>query len=90
MVENKKYIIPVEWTVYSTVVVKGAETLEEARQLVEANIADIPLSRNPNYVDESYKISADCDEDLEAAQGWQTRGVLMTKDNDKIDYQVID
>lgn len=89
--ETKRFIIPVEWTVYSTVVVEGVDSLQEAKNLVEDNMCDIPLSRNPDYVDDSYRIAAEDDDELEIAQDYHTCGVLMSKDdNGLIDYTVLD
>lgn len=89
--ETKRFIIPVEWTVYSTVVVEGVNSLQEAKKLVEENMADIPLSRNPEYVDDSYHIAAEDDNELEIAQNYHTRGVLMSKDDSGlIDYTILD
>lgn len=89
--ETKRFIIPVEWTVYSTVVVEGADSLQEAKKLVEKNMADIPLARNPEYVEDSYRIAAEDDDELEIAQDYHTCGVLMSKDdNSLIDYTVLD
>lgn len=91
---QEEFIIPVRWSVYSTVVVKGAKSLEDAKRLVEKNMADIPLSRNPEYIDDSYGIDIEDDEDLEMAQDWSARGVLMEIDPEDPDkdpeYTVID
>lgn len=84
---EKEYIIPIAYEVYSTVIVSGVNSLSEARSLVEKHLNEIPLPREPVYIDGSYKIDADTDEDLEIAQSYQTKGVLMTKLNDnEIDY----
>ena len=81
MSKEKEFIIPVEWSMYSTVVVRGVETLEEALAVVEEHINDIPLpsSENAEYIDDSYKITEDCN--LEDAQAYHTRGVLLERDN---------
>lgn len=75
--ELKDFIIPVTWEVYSNVVVRGAKDLAEARKLVEDNLDDIPLAAEPEYIDGSYRIDADTDEDLEDAQGNTALGVIM-------------
>lgn len=88
---EKEFIIPISYEVYSTVIVKGAKSLEEARNLVDENLDMIPLPRNPEYIDGSYKIDADSEEDLANAQDYKTRGVLMNvEDKDNIKYDVID
>lgn len=84
-----KYIIPITYAVCSTVVVEGANSLTEARDIVEKHLDEIPLpaEENCNYVDDSYRIDADTDEDLETAQNYNTRGVLLTKyDDGNISY----
>lgn len=89
--ETKRFTIPVEWTVRSTVVVEGVESLQEAKKLVEDNMWDIPLASNPEYVEDSYCIAAEDDDELEIAQDYHTCGVLMSKDdNGLIDYTVLD
>lgn len=84
---DKEFIIPVEWSVYSTVVVKGASSLKEARMIVENNLNDIPLPNNAEYVEESYHIQADSDEDLEIAQDYHTRGVLLDFTGSSISFE---
>lgn len=59
MSENKKvFILPVEWTVTSTVAVE-ADTIEEAIDLYEQHEKDIPCDPTGDYLDESYKLSYD-------------------------------
>lgn len=77
MAEPKEFIIPVSWEVYSNIIVTGVETLEEARAAVEADLDMIPLGVNNEYVDGSYRIDAETEEDLEQAQDNIVKGVLM-------------
>jgi len=90
MAENKTFVVPVEWTVSSSVVVEGANSLEEAIQIVKDNMHNIPLAQKPDYVEDSYCV-VDDDEDLIAdMQEYYCRGVLMSKnENGKFDYIVL-
>lgn len=90
MAENKKFIVPVEWTVRSTVVVEGADSLEEAIQLVENNKHDIPLAQKPYYVENSYCIIDDDEDLIEDMQDYYCHGILMSKnETGKFDYTVL-
>ena len=51
----KKFNIPVTWEVWDVVEVE-AETLEEAIKYVKENIDTIPLGKNTEYLDGTYKI----------------------------------
>lgn len=88
--DKKQFIIPVEYSMYSTVIVEGAADLKEAMKIVEDNLDEIPLpsSSNAEYIDGSYKVSVDCDEDLQNAQSYATRGVLLDATNG-IKYNVL-
>ena len=74
--KDGEYIVPVEWTVCSTVTVRGA------KNLVRKNISDIPLSRNPDYIDESYTVSDRDDDGFIDAQNFIGKGVVMTLNED--------
>lgn len=64
----KTFKIPVEWTVTDIVEVE-AETFIDAVQYVIDNADEIPLGTEPNYIDGSWKISAEAwDEELNAKQ----------------------
>lgn len=53
----KKYIIPVEWSVYSTITV-AASSAEEALKLAMNKLDEIPCDdANSEYIDGSYCIS---------------------------------
>ncbi|MCR5690750.1 MAG: hypothetical protein K6G62_00825 [Eubacterium sp.] len=52
----KQFIIPVEWSVYSTVKVTGVSSVEEAIALVEKHLDDLPLCKDPEYIDGTYHI----------------------------------
>ena len=58
--DTGEYILPVEWTDYSTVKVK-AKNLQEAIDKFNAVISDIPLDTQPEYVDGSYRLNDDND-----------------------------
>lgn len=62
--EDRTYILPVSWEVYSTIRIK-ADNLEDAIRKAEEHIDDIPLGSQTEYIDASYKIDT---EDPIAAQ----------------------
>ena len=64
-----RYIIPVTYEMYSTVEVTGVKNLKEAIELAEKNIDDIPLGQG-EYLDGSYKISINDDEEAIVAQDY--------------------
>ena len=89
--KDGEYIVPVEWTVCSTVTVRGAKNLEDAIDRVRKNISDIPLSRNPDYIDESYTVSDHDNDGLIDAQNVIGRGVVMTLNGDRsAEYEIND
>ena len=72
--KNGKYLIPVEWSVYSTIEVSDVANLQEAIDRAKELIDVIPLCHTNEYIDGSYRISVDCDEDAINAQGYHTIG----------------
>lgn len=56
--ELKIFILPVEWTVTSTVAIT-AKNIEEALNIFSENAADIPLDSNTEYLTDSYQLSYD-------------------------------
>jgi len=54
--DDGTYIIPVEWTVYSTVRV-SAKNLKEAIELAFAKKDELPVTNLNEYVDDSYRIN---------------------------------
>ena len=69
MNEKKVWIIPVEWSVYSTIQVE-ADTLEEAIAKFNNQIDDIPLPTDCEYIDGSFMCSDSSIEYLEMAQAF--------------------
>lgn len=55
---TKVFSIPVEWTVTETLEIK-ADSLKEAVEYINNHLDDIPLGTEPEYIDGTYKISAD-------------------------------
>lgn len=57
--ENGEYLLSVEWSVFSTIVVKGKDVhnLQEAIDFAKDNYDDIPLSSDNEYIDGSYTIN---------------------------------
>lgn len=78
--DNGTYTIPVEWSVYSTVIVE-ADNLKEALAKVLTQLDDIPLSSNPTYIDGSYSVSVSLAEDAVNAQDYSTdSGIYINPD----------
>ena len=71
--DNGEYIIPVSWEVYSTIKVKGAKSLEEAVEYAKEHIDDIPLGEG-EYIDGSYKIDIETDDEAINAQEYADIG----------------
>lgn len=67
-------IIPVEWSVYSTITVENVEDISEAKRIVEKHLDELPLPTNSEYVDGSFHIQAESQEDLDVAQNYFTIG----------------
>lgn len=76
--ETGEYLIPVEWSMYSTVRVQ-ADNLKHALEKVQNHIDDIPLDsgKNAEYVDGSYMVSGETSEDFINAQQYRTIGAYM-------------
>lgn len=91
--EDGKYIVPVSWSVYSTVVVEGVSNLREAVAAVKNELDEIPLSHDPEYIDGSYKIDCEDADDYIVSQSYTTTGVLMEVDKNSDDassFTIID
>ncbi len=88
--KNGVYIIPVEWSVYSTVVVKGVNNLQEALDAVKTNMDDIPLSHHPEYIESSYTVPEEDADNLITAQDYQSRGVLLEMNGSSFDTVILD
>lgn len=73
MNKKKNWIIPVEWSVYSTVQVE-ADTLEEAIAKFNEHIDDIPLPADCEYIDGSFMCSDHSIEYLKMAQEFRIVG----------------
>ena len=82
----KKFIIPVEWAVYSTVEVE-ANSVEEALKMFNEKIDDLPLPVVSEYIDGSFKLAehdGESDETyVEMAQDFRSIGnVVITADGE--------
>lgn len=73
--KNGKYIIPVEWAVYSTVTVE-ADNLQEALNNARELLDDLPLDPDPIYVDGSYRITIENAEEAVVAQTYSNIGIV--------------
>jgi hypothetical protein len=79
--EDGEYIIPVSWSVYSTITVKGVKNLDEAVKLAKEKANELPLSTETEYIDDSYKVNVDTEEDAIVAQYYAPIGnVVITED----------
>ncbi len=85
--EDGTYIIPVTWSVASTVRVK-ADNLEEAVKLAKEHIADLPTIDNNMYIDGSYRVEIESDEEAIVAQEYHEFSGLVFDWKDKEDETV--
>ena len=71
--EDGRYLIPVSWSMRSTITVE-ADNLEEAVKIAREKVDDLPLCQpdDSEYVDGSYNIDIDNDEDAINAQDYST------------------
>lgn len=76
MSDKKTWIIPVEWAVYSTVLVE-ADTLEEALDKFNKNKVEMPLPTEWEYIDDSFKCCDSSIEYLEMAQKFRIVGDVV-------------
>ena len=81
--EDGEYIIPVQWSMYSTVKVKNASNLKEAFDIVYNLLNDIPIESDGEYIDGSYTINAGDDQDLIDAQSFKHVGKYEIDANTK-------
>lgn len=81
--ESGEYLIPVSWSVYSTVKVK-ADNLLDAIERFNKLIDTVPLCSNTVYVDGSYRVDAENAEDYIMTQNWQTIGDVSIEENGNI------
>ncbi len=68
--EDGLYTIPVSWEVYATVTIEGAKNLEDAYRIAQEYIDDLPLDTAPDYIDGSFKIDVQNEDELLAAQNY--------------------
>lgn len=71
--DDGTYLIPVQWSVYSTVRVHAAN-LAEAVNIARSKLDELPLSTENEYIDGSYYISGEIDEDFINAQHYKPVG----------------
>ena len=86
--KSGRYLIPVSWSMYSTIIVE-ADNLEEAVKIAKEKADDLPLCRPDcsEYVDGSYNIDIDDDEDAINAQDYKTIGnVEITKNGEIVSF----
>ena len=80
-----RYLIPVSWAVCSTITVE-ADNLGEAVDIAKKRIDDIYLcTKGVEYIDASYNIDVDTDEDAINAQDYHTIGDIIIKKNGQIE-----
>lgn len=81
--EDGTYIIPVKWEVYSTVKIYGCNNLEEAIKVAEKYQDDFPAD-DGEYIDGSYMIDIQCDEDAINAQNYHHSGFNFIYNGERI------
>lgn len=83
--KNGRYIIPVQWSVYSTVTVE-ADNLADALNKFEEKRDDIPLSPDSEYIEDSYEMTCENAEELIDAQEYrEISTVAICKDGTILD-----
>ena len=83
--EQKSFLIPVEWSVYSTIRVE-AETLQDAINIANEKLDDIPTAPlDCEYIDGSYKTTCDSYEDFENAQEYRDVSSIIIRANGEIE-----
>lgn len=80
--KDGKYIIPVSWTLFSNVIVE-ADNLQDALDICKKRIDDLPLG-DGTYLDESYHIDAENDEEVFEAQSFVEFGGVTIHKNGTI------
>ena len=83
--ENGEYLIPVTWSVYSTIKVVGADNLKDAFEIAEREIDNIPLDPEPEFIEGSYEIDISTESDLIDAQEYHCWSNIVVHKNGKID-----
>lgn len=80
--DDGTYLIPMSWSVYSTIVVY-ADNLQDAVNKTKKLEWVLPTSTFGEYIDDSYHIDADTDEDYINAQSYRriSDDVVIEKDN---------
>ena len=84
--EDGTFIIPVSWSVYSTVSVKAAN-LQEALMKAEEKLDDLPLPSSVDeseYIDGSYQINVNDAEEAEVAQDYRQLSTISIDENGEI------
>lgn len=84
--EDGTYLIPVAWSVYSTVKVE-ADNLQDAVNKANKLLPFLPTSSDAAYIDDSYHICADCDEDYIDAQSYKHISDITIDKNGNITYK---
>lgn len=79
--EKTSFIIPVSWSVSSTIRIE-AENEEDAIRIAHERAADIPLSVNNEYIDDSYIIH---DNQITSAQDTKNVGNILIRSDGSIE-----
>lgn len=65
------YVIPVTWESYGTIQITGCKNLEEAYEVAQEYIDELPLPKDGgDYIDGSYKLEEDEDILLSAQENY--------------------
>ena len=64
------YVIPVSWEVYANITIDGAKNLEDAYRIAQEYIDDLPLATDPAYIEGSYRLEVQNDDELLDAQDY--------------------
>lgn len=87
---TKLFRLPVEWTVCDWVLVE-AESLEDAVFQFQKKENEIPLGKNPEYIDGSYRLTTECEESAEdiAEELSAYYGECIASESDKEDCPIV-
>ncbi|WP_026653533.1 hypothetical protein [Butyrivibrio proteoclasticus] len=83
------FSIPVEWMVTENIEVR-ANSLEEAVEFINNHADEIPTSRDAEYIDGTWKISADEDNDLDTKKICERLGCYGYLHREATEYDVVD
>lgn len=86
---SKVFSIPIEWIVTETIEIK-ANSLQEAIEFINENADLIPLGTEPEYIDGTWKISADESGTMDTKEIIETLGNYRYSERDSDEYDEVE